>query len=169
MAAKFSDLITYFETLARQHKSIAHTDTEKHFFRMELDEVLGGIKRTDVNYKLLILEGYSFGFTDNRSDNVQKNREPAFMLIDHLSDKSDFDRMHEIWDELEEIGTDIIVRMKNDKRNASVPVIRGFNFESVRAQLIMNQLGNDIGMRFEFSMSSPVNTDVDVTRWDFTK
>ena len=48
MAAKFTDLISYFENLARRHKSIAHTDSEKHFFRMELDEVLGGINRTDV-------------------------------------------------------------------------------------------------------------------------
>ncbi|NQU53584.1 MAG: hypothetical protein HQ522_13705, partial [Bacteroidetes bacterium] len=61
--AKFSDLITYFENLARKHKSILHTDTDKHFFRMEIDEVLAGINRTDVAYPMLILEGYGFGFT----------------------------------------------------------------------------------------------------------
>lgn len=163
--AKFSDLITYFETLARQHVSIGHTDSEKHFFRMELDEVLGGINRTDMAFPFLALEGYDFGFTDNRSDNVLKNRGCGFMLVDHLSDMSDFTRKHEIWDEMEEIGTDIVVRMKRDKRNADVPVIRDFRFESVNAQLIMNEMNGNVGMRFTFDMSSPVDTEVNNNKW----
>ena len=163
--AKFSDLITYFETLARQHKSIGHTDAEKHFFRMELDEVLGGLNRSDVAFPFLALEGYDFGFTDNRSDNVLKNRGCGFMVVDHLVDKSDFDRLHQIWDEMEEIGTDILVRMKRDKRNADVPVIREFNFESVEARLIHNEMNGNVGIRFTFSMSSPVDGDVDPEKW----
>lgn len=162
---KFSDLVTYFETLARQHKSIGHSDSEKHFFRMELDEVLGGVNRTDVAFPFLALEGYDFGFKDNRSDNVLKNRGCGFMLIDQLPDRSDFNRMHEIWDEMEEIGTDILVRMKHDKRNADVPVIRDFNFESVEARLIMNEMNGMVGIRFTFDMSSPVDTDVDTDKW----
>lgn len=164
--SKFSDLITYFETLATQHVDIGHSEGEKHFFRMELDEVLTGINRTDVAYPFLALEGYSFDFTDNRADNIIKNRKGAFMLIDHLSDPGDYDRMHQIWDELEVIGTDILLRMKRDKRNGDVPVIRDFQFDSVEAELIMNQIGNDVGIRFQFNLGSPVDGDVDATKWN---
>lgn len=169
MSAKFSDLITYFETIARQHKSIAHSATEKHFFRMELDEVLGGIKRTDVNYPMLVLEGYSFDFTDNNSDNLLKNRQGGFMLIDHLSDRSNFARMHEIWDEMEEIGTEILARIKTDKRNRDVPVVQIFNFQNVNASLIYNEFNGNVGIRFTYTISSPTPNETDITRWDFTK
>ena len=42
----FSDLIAYFESLARRHADIRHSEHEKHFFRFEVDEVLAGINRT---------------------------------------------------------------------------------------------------------------------------
>ena len=163
---KFSDLITYFETLARKHKSILHTDDEKHFFRMEIDEVLAGINRTDVNYPMLILEGYSFEFTDNNSDNLLKNREGYFVLLDHISDISDMDAIHQKWDELEEIGTDILIKIKADKRSRSVPVVQNFSFQSVNASLIRNQIGNDVGIRFGFTITSPTVNDVDLTKWE---
>ena len=58
---------------------------------MEVDEVLGGINRTDVKYPFLILEGYGYDFTDDKSDNLLKNRRGAFMVIDHVSDQTDFE------------------------------------------------------------------------------
>ena len=135
--AKFSDLISYFENLARKHTDILHSDGEKHFFRMEIDEVLEGINRTDVAYPMLILEGYSFDFTDNKSDNLLKNRQGAFILLDHISDNSDHNTIHKKWDELEEIATEILVKIKSDKLNPLTPVVRNFDFESVNVSLIL--------------------------------
>ncbi len=77
----FSDLIAYFESLARRHADIRHSEHEKHFFRFEVDEVLAGINRTDVAYPMLVLEGYNFDFTDKQSDNLIKNRSGAFILL----------------------------------------------------------------------------------------
>ena len=165
MSANFSDLITYFETLAIKHKSIGHSDTEKHFFRMEIDEVLGGINRTDANYKMLILEGYSFDYTDNKSDNILKNRRGYFILLDHISDVSDFYTIHQKWDELEKIGDDIMAKIKADKRNPLTPVVSTIDISQTEAQLIMNELGNDVGIRYSFVISSPAPSDVDETRW----
>ncbi len=64
MPASFSQLVSYFETLALQHNDIRHSNAKKHFFRMELDEVMDGVNRTDVAFPKLVLEGYSFDFTD---------------------------------------------------------------------------------------------------------
>jgi hypothetical protein len=162
---KFTDLISYFENIARSHKDIAHSDGEKHFFRMELDEVLAGISRTDVAYPMLVLEGYRFTFTDNRSDNILKNREGAFMLIDHVADASDYDAIHTKWDELEETGTEILRRLRADKQSREVEVVRNFNIDSVEASLISNELDNNVGIRFSFGITSSVCGETDPAKW----
>jgi hypothetical protein len=164
--SKFSDLITYFENIARKHVDILHSDAEKHFFRMEIDEVLAGINRTDVNFPMLILEGYGFGFTDNKSDNLLKNREGAFILLDHISDTSDHNLIHQKWDELEDIATEIILKIKTDKQSRIVPVVRNFDFESINASLILNELGNDVGIRVSYSIASPTTNDINPLKWN---
>ena len=161
----FSNLIAYFENIARMHVGIQHTDHSKHFFRFELDEVLNGINRTDVAYPMLILEGYSYDYTDNKSDNIIKNRSGAFILLDHCPDISDYGKVHEIWDYLETIADDILVKIKTDKRNPLTPVVRGFEFSNVESKLIANEIGNSIGLRVTFTISSPVSSDVDTSRW----
>ena len=161
----FSDLIQYFENIARNHVDIRHSDSEKHFFRMEIEEVIGGINRTDVKFPLLILEAYSFSLSDSRSDNLLKNRSGAFILLDHISDPSDFDQIHEKWDNLEQIGTEIAIRLKHDKQSRLIPVIRDFNFDSLDATLIMNEVGSDIGIRFTYNIISPVTNDINPDKW----
>ena len=165
----FSELITYFENIARKHIAIQHTEIEKHFFRFELDEVLNGINRSDVAFPMLILEGYSYDYTDNKSDNILKNRSGAFILLDHCPDISDYGKVHEIWDNLETIADDILALIKSDKRNPLTPVVRGFEFSSVDSKLIANEIGNSIGIRITFIISSPVATDVDENRWITTE
>ena len=148
MAAKFSQLVSYFENLARKHKEIGHTDTEKHFFRMEIDEVLAGINRTDVKHPFLILEGYSYDFMDNKSDNLLKNRRGAFVLLDHVADPTNFDAIHDVWDHMEEIGDELLIKMKADKYNPLAPVIRNFEFSTSEATLIANELDGNYGIRY---------------------
>ena len=164
--AKFSDLVTYFENLAKKHKAILHSEEERHFFRFEIDEVLAGINRSDVNYPMLILEGYSFDYTDNKSDNLLKNREGAFVLLDHVPDSTDFMAIHEIWDALEVIGDDILAKIRADKRNPLTPAVRNFGYDSVKAQLIMNEVGSSAGIRFSFTITSPASTDVNTSKWE---
>ena len=163
--SQFSNLIAYFNNLASTHKSILHTEQEKHFFRMEVDEVLAGINRTDVAYPLFVLEGYSYGFTDFNSDNLLKKRQGGFILLDHISDMSDFDAIHETWDALEEIGDEILVKIKMDKRSPLTKVVRDFDISSVEATLIMNQVANTVGIRYLFSISSPTSNETDPTKW----
>lgn len=165
MSAKFSDLIAYFENLASQHVSIGHSASEKHFCRMETDEALGAMNRTDVEFPLLALEGFRYSFTDNNADNLMKNREGGFMLLDRIADRSDFDEMHTRWDALEGIGDDILLRMRADKRNPATPVIRNIDFNSIEALLIQNEMGNTIGIRYLFTTSSPIGSDVDSSNW----
>jgi hypothetical protein len=161
----FSDLITYFENLSKKHISILHSEAEKHFFRFEIDEVLAGFNRMDINYPMLILEGYNFDFTDNKSDNLLKNRRGAFVLLDHVADITDYSEIHNQWDALEIIGDDILAKIKADKRNPLTPVVANFDFASIQANLIMNEIGNTVGIRYLFAITSPASTDVDELKW----
>lgn len=165
MSAKFSELVSYFEMMARRHKDIGHSDTEKHFFRMEVDEVLGGINRQDVKHPYLILEGYGFDFTDSKSDNLLKNRRGAFILLDHVSDPTDFDAIHAVWDHMEEIGDELLVKMKTDKKNPLAPVVRGFDFASADGTLIGNEMDGNYGIRYSYTLTSPRSNEVDEGKW----
>ncbi len=158
---KFADLVTYFEQLARHHRDICHTDAEKHFFRFELEEMLTGM-RSKINYPALVLEGYDFEFTDEKSDNVHKRLNCAFMILDKVSDKGDFDKVHERWDRLEEIGDEIMVRILSDKRSRKVPVLSYFSISTVQGAPLTDLQMVHYGHRYSFSLSWPCPNDPDV-------
>jgi hypothetical protein len=164
MAAKYSDLVEYFENLAMEHIEIKHSAVEKHFYRFELDEVLTGLA-AGINYPALILEAYDFNFNESSSDNIRKTRTGAFMLIDVLKDLKDYDRIHEIWDEMEEIGDDILIKMRADKESKSVPVLRGFNIGSCTGMPLPVIKIGQCGMRFTFNLECAVDNIVDTERW----
>jgi hypothetical protein len=164
MAATFSELVNYFEKLAGEHIEIKHNAIDKHFYRFELDEVLTGMC-TGIKYPALILEGYDFNYLESESDNIRKKRSGAFILIDRVIDRKDFNRIHEVWDAMEQIGNDILVRMKADKESRLVPVVRDFNIaESDGVPVSISELGQH-GVRFTFSLTSAISNEVDPDRW----
>jgi hypothetical protein len=161
----FSDLVEYFRGVAQRHVEIRHSESEKHFFRFEVDEVLAGINRTDACFPMLVLEGYSFDFTDHKSDNLIKNRSGAFILLGQITDQTDHQELHRVWDALEQIGDDIIARIRHDKQSREVPVVRDFELGSVQASLLINAFGNNAGIRYTFTISSPQPGEVNPVRW----
>lgn len=164
MAAKFADLVTYFETIAAEHIELRHTAAKKHFYRFELDEVLTALCR-DINYPALILEAYDFNFSDSHSDNIMKQRNGAFMIIDKISDSGNYTKIHELWDKIELIGDDILIRMRADKASRLEPAVRDFDISESHGQPLQVEELGQYGMRFTFSLKCPVNNEVDGTRW----
>jgi hypothetical protein len=160
---KFTELKDYIEYLASQHKDIRHSATEKHFYRFELDDVLTSMG--DINYKALILEGYDFSFQDARSDNVVKDRNCAFIIIDYEGDSQNHDRISQIYDECEQIGDEIIIRILNDKKKPSVPAVRDFHIESTTGTMIANGAKGYYGIRYMFALKSPRTNDIDTSKW----
>lgn len=162
MRTTFSELVTYFKGLATNHKEIRHSETEKHFYRFEVDEVLTGINK--LKYPAFILEGYRFTYKDMKADNPVKKRQGAFILLDHVGDPGNHDRIHEVWDRLEEIGDDILSRIYADKRDKISPV-RDFDLESVEGSLLATELGNHYGIRFTFDIDCMYSREVNPEKW----
>jgi hypothetical protein len=164
MKAKFLNLVDYFETLAILHKGIQHTEEEKHFFRFELEEMLTGMK-SNLNYPALILEGYDFNFVDEDSDNLQKRVSCAFMLLGKVSDKGDYDAIHNLWDKLEEIGDEIVVKILSDKRDRQTDCLAYFHARSITGTPITDMNLIHYGFRYAFELSWPVCNDVNPEVW----
>lgn len=165
MKAKFADLVAYFENLASLHTGIKHSIGEKHFFRFELEEMLVGMK-SNLNYPALILEGYDFTFVDENSDNLQKRVSCAFMLLDKISDKGDYDAIHALWDHLEEIGDELVVKILSDKRDRRTECLAYFHARSITGTPITDMNLIHYGFRYAFELSWPVNNEVNPEVWD---
>ena len=165
MKAKFADLVSYFENLATSHTAIRHTQEEKHFFRFELEEMLTGM-RSGVNYPALVLEGYDFTFVDGDSDNVHKRLNCGFMVIGKVSDKGDYDQIHELWDSLEEIGDEIIIRILHDKRERKTDCLAFFSVRSVSGTPLADMNLIHYGFRYEFQLTWPVSNDINLSVWE---
>lgn len=153
---KFSDLVLYFQQLVARHKLL------RQCYRFELDEVLTSLR--DIETPCLVLEGYKFSFSDNKSDNILKTRSGAFILLEHVKDIGDYNLIHNTWDKLEEIGDDILARIKADKNNPDSPV-RNFPIENVEGHLLSTEMGNYYGIRFTFDIVCKFNSEVDPERW----
>ena len=162
---KFTDLVAYFDKLCRQNVDIAHSDEEPHFFRYELDDVLTSLSN-DVNYKAFILESYDSSFSDANADNLLKNRSTAFMIIDHVADKTDMDAIHRAWDECEAIGDEFIVKMMADKKSRKEPIIRTFDVNEVEVHTLANDSKGYYGVRYAFAIGSSRTNEPDPEKWN---
>ena len=109
-----SKYISYFEEIAKQHKEIAHTAAEKHFVRMNIEEVLTGL-RGDIVTPALILESFEGTLNDNNSDNIRANRTGAFMILKEV-ETDNYAEEHAFLDDCERIGLEIIKRMRRDSK-----------------------------------------------------
>ena len=163
--AKFIELVNYMTTLATLHKSILHTDTEKHFFRFELEEMLTGM-RSEMNYPAIVMEGYDFQFIDEDSDNLQKKISCAFMILGKVSDKGDFDTIHTLWDTLEEIGDEIVVKILSDKRDHKIDCLAYFHARTINGSPITDLNLIHYGFRYAFELSWPVTNDINPEAWN---
>lgn len=164
MAAKFADLVSYFEDLAARHTDIRHTAKSKHFFRFELDEVLGALCN-NIQFPALILESYDFNYRDSGSDNIMKNRTGAFILLGKVKDTGDYNKIHEVWDQMEELGEDLLIKMREDKASRKVAVLRDFDIsESEGIPFGVKQMGQ-YGVRFTFQLRSAVNSNINTDKW----
>lgn len=160
---KFSAIVAFFEKLAKEHVAIQHSDTQKHFFRLELDEVFTSLPQS-AKFPLFVLESYAYSLSDNKSDNFMKVRTGAFMIIEKVTDIGNFNQIHQKWDDLEEIGDDIIARIRQEKRTANSPV-RNFNVDSVEANLIMNGGNNTVAIRYTYELESRFDEVVNPDKW----
>ncbi|HAN19612.1 MAG: hypothetical protein A2X13_14770 [Bacteroidetes bacterium GWC2_33_15] len=161
----YSELEQYFENIAKNHISINHTATNKHFFRIDVEEVLTRIT-TKVNYPFLSLERAEFMLAGPNNDNVSQQRTVALMYIDKYAE-GDYDAINTIYDLSEKVAQDIVNRLLYDMETGVQPsILRGFNVNTVNVQhLPLHPTNNHTGVRITLTLDSKYNRTIDKSKW----
>ncbi len=162
--ATFTEYVQYFENIAKNHKSIRHSQGNKHFFKIELEELMTGL-RSSINYPALVIEGYDFRYQDAASDNVLKTRHCAFDILLKPKNTGDFEEIYSLYAEAEAIADDIVNLMSFHKRWRTHSIVAEIDLNSIEALPINGFVENAVGYRVSFEMQSGHNTDVELTKW----
>ena len=112
----------------------------------------------------MILEAYDITYLSRNTNNVLKSHNGAFMILMKPENGQDYDSIHEIWEKCEKIGSEIIIRMYNDRLNVSEPVVK-FDMNSVVAHPVETDIEGSYGYRFSFSLINRGNHIVDTDKW----
>jgi hypothetical protein len=166
-----SDYVSYFEFLCICHQSIKHAASAKHFFRMELDELLNGLP-SKAKFPVFILEAYDVSFFSRDSNNIMKNFNGAFTILDKPDNQQDYDSIEDVWDACEEIGTDFIVMMYNHRLKQTTAdtfdpdgFIKNFDVNNVEAMPVATDVDGTFGFRFTFTLTAKIDHRVDDEKW----
>jgi len=133
--SKYTDYIAYFEQLAVD--LLAHSVTEKHFYRKGLEEFLNGLQ-TNVNYPALLLDKYDYKYSDNGADNIMKDRTIAFLVIDNAPDMEDYERIDNIFDSTEQVIDQVFNRVRQDMHYPKHDFLKYANMNNVQVSPVEN-------------------------------
>ena len=159
-----SDYRRYFEDIATRLKPIGHSSDERHFFRT-IDEFTG----TNIKYPAMVYIMEPSRLTDNKSDNLIKiSVVQLWILMDCSLD--DVDRQLDIYDQAEEICTDILSFILKDVEdvNSGPQNRRIFGFDPGGISWVdMYHKGQDncFGMQMTIPIKNPFKITYDPDKW----
>ncbi len=159
MAVKNSELVAFLEDLAAKHTLLHHLPTDKHFWRMELNDFAAGQN----NFKgyNMILEVMPIKYDGSNRDNSFKIREVAFIIVKSLTQVNKA-AISEAFDECEEIIDDILSAL-NTARIGFNSTIISFDPSSIEAHQVTD--GKNYGVRCLVDVKSKHNFELNPTHW----
>jgi hypothetical protein len=167
MKTTLTQFISYLEDLATKNADIAH-DAEKHpaFIRFyEAKEPEKAVRGKIKNVPCVMVKDYDFRFLDNKSDSVHKIREIEFLVLDKIGRNSNSDDVYDIWENIEEIGDEFIIRMKDDKAARRNTAIINFDLNQVQGVPVDLTAGGLYGISYTIPVSSIRSNTPDTDKW----
>ena len=165
--ADMSTYIEYFEKLAKEHKEILHSSSAKHFFMMDINELLSATNSM-AKYPAIVLLKLSGKAIDKKEDNRLVAIEGGFLVLDHCKNIDDFPAELSIFQKTFAIGMQMISRIAHDQEQP-VPVsskaIPDFNPDSVRWEMIGPVFENHFGIIFRFPVTLIPDFAYDPLKW----
>lgn len=152
MKQSYSEVAAYFKSLCNQHKDL------KDFNCFELDELLSDANFT--KYPALNIEGFDYDFSGSTPDNVTKNRNGAFCIVDKCDVRDQTERMT-VLDRIDNIAEQLLVRMVKDKRDLN-PLLTTFEIASVEGLHFVNPALGIVFCRILFSFKTKITEDQSV-------
>ena len=139
-----SQYYQYIESLARSHRMVAHSDTEKHFFRGELEEFYMDL-RNRVKFPAVIAESWEITFTQG-----SKERETSFIIAAAYKESKNWQNIY--------AALDLCERIADDGGLCA-------DVELMSAIPMVDEQHLYAGVRYTIRMSCPFNPDPDEDEW----
>jgi hypothetical protein len=165
--ADITTYIEYFQTLAESHKKIRHAPGSKHFFMMDINELLTSTNST-IKYPAIVLLKQTGKVIDKREDNPLFSIEGGFLVLDHCKMIDDFAAELKIFQDTFSIGIDFISRIKYDQQAAvglSQLALPDFDPDTVRWEMIGPVFENHFGIIFRFPVNLIADLEYDSSKW----
>jgi len=166
--ADISTYIEYFETLAKEHKEILHSPSAKHFFMMDINELLSAANST-AKYPAIVLLKMAGKTIDKKDDNPLVTFEGGFLVLDHCKNINDFPGELSIFQKTFLIGMQLVSRIAHDQRQPvpySFKALPDFDPDSVRWEMIGPVFENHFGIIFRFPVTFILDLNFDHTKWN---
>ena len=166
--ADITSYINYFRSLAEKNKSILHSAISKHFFIMDINELLSSTNST-IRYPALILVKLTGKIIDKKEDNPLLSIEGGFLILDHCKVIDDFASEIVIFNNTFDIGMQIISRIINDQESCeplSQKAVPDFNPDLVKWEMIGPVFENHFGIMFKFPITHLANTEYNPSNWN---
>ena len=160
MAVKTSEIVAFFENLAKKHKLINHSANSKHFYRMELNEFATGA--TTFNGYNLLMEVMPVKYNGSLRDNCFKVREVAFIVIKAIKPISK-EQISAAFDETEEIMEDLLSKINVALCGVSNQRLT-FDISTVEGSQVSD--GKNYGMRCLVDIKSSHNFEIVDNNWN---
>jgi hypothetical protein len=149
---KFTDLVSYFENIAAKHKLIQHADNNRHFFRINLDELITGFKQ-DLQFPAIMLELPESRVSGATLDNLFMSRYVGLSFLDKV-DAGDIEGELNCYDRMEALGLDYLSRVRRDYQDFNNRFVAQFDWNDIRVYKVGPIHHNCYGMRFEITVGS---------------
>ena len=150
-----SQYYQYIERLARSHRMVAHSDTEKHLFRGELEEFYMDL-RNKVKFPAVIAESWEITFQDET-----KERETSFIIAAAYKESKNWGHIYAAIDLCERIGDEFLRRIIADVDDGKFCG----DVELMSAIPMVDEQHLYAGVRYTIRMSCPFNPEPDEEEW----
>jgi len=145
----------YIESLAASHTAIGHSDSEKHFFRGELEEFYMDL-RNRVKFPALIAESFEISFNGD-----VKTRETSFIVACNYPESKNWQSIYGAMNLCEQIGDEVLRRMMTDASSGEICA----ELEVLSAVPVLDEQHLYAGMRYTIQISCEFDWDVDEQVW----
>ena len=114
MSIEITEYLDYMENLAAKHGDFLHTDSDRHFFRFDIEEWQDELER--VNTPAIMVEAPEGEFFDNGGDGYFETLNGAFTVVVRIKDVKNYDDVHDGFDTAKGYMEDFIRRIRRDNR-----------------------------------------------------
>lgn len=158
---QFTEFNTFWETIARKSKHIAHTDEKQHFVKYNIME-LHSAKMDGLRSPYLGLETPRLVTQNNTGANTLGNWRGAIVIGHEYEPDNSKDReaaMSKCW----YIFVKVLAILLHYRMNGK---LIDFDLDNINAVPVVEMFGNKVGVRWEFSMPTQLDLNVYDQDWD---